>query len=66
MLFVETIDPYGPYGAKCIAEPPIIAVAPAIANALYDACGIRFEEAPINPGPGEKETDGKSEERQRR
>ena len=47
--FVETIDPFGPYGAKCIAEPPIISVAPAIANALYDACGIRFEEAPITP-----------------
>lgn len=47
--FIETIDPYGPYGAKCIAEPPIIAVAPAIANAIYDACGIRFEQAPITP-----------------
>lgn len=47
--FIETIDPYGPYGAKCIAEPPIIAVAPAIANALYDACGIRFEEVPVTP-----------------
>lgn len=47
--FIETIDPYGPYGAKCIAEPPIIAVAPAVANALYDAVGIRFEEAPITP-----------------
>ncbi len=47
--FVETIDPYGPYGAKCIAEPPIISVAPAIANALYDACGIRFDKAPITP-----------------
>ncbi len=47
--FVETIDPYGPYGAKCIAEPPIISIAPAIANALYDACGLRFTEAPITP-----------------
>lgn len=47
--FVETIDPYGPYGAKCIAEPPIISIAPAVANALYDACGVRFEHAPITP-----------------
>ena len=35
--FVETIDPYGPYGAKGLAEPPVIAVAPAICNAIYDA-----------------------------
>ena len=47
--FIETIDPYGPYGAKCIAEPPIISVAPAIANAIYDACGLRFEQIPITP-----------------
>jgi len=47
--FVETIDPYGPYGAKCIAEPPIIAVAPAVANALYDATGLRFNHAPVTP-----------------
>lgn len=47
--FIETVDPNGPYGAKCIAEPPIIAVAPAIANALYDACGIRFDRAPVTP-----------------
>ncbi|MCL1906051.1 MAG: molybdopterin-dependent oxidoreductase, partial [Clostridiales bacterium] len=48
--FVETIDPYGPYGAKCIAEPPIIAVAPAVANALFDATGSRFYHAPVTPG----------------
>lgn len=47
--FVETNDPYGPYGAKCIAEPPIIAVAPAVVNALYDATGIRFEQVPVTP-----------------
>ena len=47
--FVETLDPYGPYGAKCIAEPPVMAVAPAIANAIYDAAGIRLFDLPITP-----------------
>ena len=47
--FVETVDPYGPYGAKCIAEPPVISIAPAIANAIYDAVGVRFYDVPITP-----------------
>ena len=47
--FVGEDDPYGPYGAKCIAEPPVMAVAPAIANALYDACGVRLYEVPFTP-----------------
>ncbi len=47
--FVETNDPFGPYGAKGIGEPPIIAVAPAVANAIYNACGVRFREIPITP-----------------
>ncbi len=47
--FVETYDQYGPYGAKAIAEPPIIAMAPAISNAIYDAVGVRIHEAPITP-----------------
>ena len=59
--FVETVDPYGPYGAKCIAEPPIIAVAPAVANALYDATGIRFEQIPVTPAVMRK----KMQEKQR-
>ncbi len=47
--FVETIDLYGPYGAKGIGEPPIISVAPAVANAVYDACGMRHYDIPITP-----------------
>ena len=47
--FVETLDPYGPYGAKCIAEPPVMAVAPAIANAIYDAVGVRLFDLPMTP-----------------
>jgi CO/xanthine dehydrogenase Mo-binding subunit len=45
---VETIDPNGPYGAKGVAEPPIIAVSPAVANAVFDATGIRVRELPMN------------------
>ena len=45
----EPIDPTGPFGAKGIGEPSILGVAPAIANAVYDAIGIRFTEIPITP-----------------
>lgn len=47
--FVETVDPNGPYGAKGIGEPPIIAVAPAITNAIYNATGVRYTDIPITP-----------------
>ncbi len=46
---VETSDPYGPYGAKAVAEIPIDAMAPAIANAVADALGVRVREAPLTP-----------------
>lgn len=48
-ILVETYEPTGPYGAKAIAEIPINGVAPAIANAVYNAIGIRFRELPITP-----------------
>jgi 4-hydroxybenzoyl-CoA reductase subunit alpha len=48
-ILVETIDPEGPFGAKGIAESALIPVAPAIANAIYDAIGIRIKELPITP-----------------
>jgi CO/xanthine dehydrogenase Mo-binding subunit len=47
--FVEMPDPYGPFGAKSLGEITLVATAPAIANALYDAAGIRFKELPITP-----------------
>ena len=37
--FVETPDETGPYGARCIAEHPAIAIPPAILNAIFDAIG---------------------------
>ena len=37
----------GPYQIKGIGEPPINPVAPAIANAVFDACGVRIRDLPI-------------------
>jgi xanthine dehydrogenase molybdenum-binding subunit len=42
-------DPGGPWGAKGVGEDPIIAIGPAIANAVYDAIGVRFRHYPITP-----------------
>ncbi|HLC05638.1 MAG TPA: xanthine dehydrogenase family protein molybdopterin-binding subunit [Anaerolineales bacterium] len=47
--FVGKPDPNGPFGAKSIAEVSIVPVAPAIANAVYDAIGVRFTSLPITP-----------------
>ena len=44
---VETVDPEGPFGAKGVGEPAAAATAPAIANAIFDAVGIRIKELPI-------------------
>lgn len=40
---------FGPYGAKGVGEPPVIPVPPAIANAVFDAAGVRITELPITP-----------------
>lgn len=48
-VIVETIDPEGPYGAKGIGEPGCVPSAPAIANAVYNAVGIRIKTLPITP-----------------
>ncbi|HWK59981.1 MAG TPA: xanthine dehydrogenase family protein molybdopterin-binding subunit [Eoetvoesiella sp.] len=47
--FVETNDPIGPYGAKASSETAILMAAPAIANAVYDAVGVRIRDLPITP-----------------
>ena len=47
-IIVETDDPYGPFGAKGVGEPPYGVPAPAIANAIYNAVGVRFNEIPFN------------------
>jgi CO/xanthine dehydrogenase Mo-binding subunit len=46
-LVIETNDPAGPFGAKGIGEPGLVPTAPAIANAIYDAVGVRITELPI-------------------
>jgi len=47
--FVEHAYPWGPFGAKGLGETPIIAVAPAVTNAIQHACGIRLYEIPATP-----------------
>jgi CO/xanthine dehydrogenase Mo-binding subunit len=46
-ICVEVPDRNGPFGAKGIGESALIPVAPAIANAIYDAVGIRIKDLPI-------------------
>jgi CO/xanthine dehydrogenase Mo-binding subunit len=46
-IAVEVPDNNGPFGAKGIGESALIPVAPAIANAIYDACGVRIRDLPI-------------------
>lgn len=46
---VESIDPNGPLGAKGASETAILPGAPAIANAVYDAIGVRITDLPITP-----------------
>ncbi len=48
-LIVEEQEPKGPFGAKGVAEPPTVGIAPAIINAVYDAVGIRLTELPVRP-----------------
>jgi len=47
---VETNDPNGPFGAKEAGEGTIIPTASCIANAVYNAVGVRIRELPITPG----------------
>lgn len=47
--FVESMDPVGPHGAKASSETPILMAAPAIANAVFDAVGVRIRDLPITP-----------------
>ncbi|PWU04020.1 MAG: aldehyde oxidase [Terriglobia bacterium] len=48
-ILVETEEPLGPYGAKSVSEVPINGVAPAIANAIFHAVGVRIRKLPIRP-----------------
>jgi len=48
-IFIESNEPTGPFGAKSLSEPCLAVPAPAIANAIYNATGVRIRELPITP-----------------
>jgi len=49
VIFVQTDEPSGPFGAKSVAEISIDGVAPAIASAIHDATGVWMRELPYTP-----------------
>ncbi|MBP7693852.1 MAG: molybdopterin-dependent oxidoreductase, partial [Anaerolineales bacterium] len=48
-ILVPTYEPSGPFGAKAAAEIPLDGVAPAVANAVFDAVGVRLRDLPLTP-----------------
>jgi len=48
-IIVEKPEATGPYGAKGVGEAGTVPITPAIANAVYDAVGVRFRELPLTP-----------------
>ncbi len=46
---IEDPDPNGPFGAKEVGQGPLLPVPPAVANAVYNAVGVRIDEVPIMP-----------------
>lgn len=59
--YVEHEEPLGPYGARGVGEPLMVPGAPAIANAVYNAIGVRFTRMPITPDVVLKALRGKKE-----
>jgi putative selenate reductase molybdopterin-binding subunit len=49
VIFVQTDEPTGPFGAKSVAELPIDGVAPAVADAIHDATGVWLRQVPFTP-----------------
>jgi putative selenate reductase molybdopterin-binding subunit len=48
-IFVETLEPSHPFGAKAVAEIPLDGVAPAVGNAVLDAVGANVDDNPVTP-----------------
>src|SRR6266481_3610312 len=46
---IEEPDPHGPFGAKEVGQGPLLPIMPAVANAVYDAVGVRIDEIPVTP-----------------
>ena len=44
------VEPEGPFGAKGVGELPMTAMSPAIANAVYNAVGVRIKDLPVSKG----------------
>jgi 4-hydroxybenzoyl-CoA reductase subunit alpha len=49
VIVIETEDPEGPFGAKEVGEGPLAPIIPAVANAIWDAVGVRMHELPMTP-----------------
>ena len=49
VIFVQTEEPTGPFGAKSVAEIPMDGIAPALADAIHDATGVWMREVPFTP-----------------
>jgi CO/xanthine dehydrogenase Mo-binding subunit len=48
-ILIESGDGVGPFGAKGVGEPSVCSIAPAIANAVFDAIGVRIYDLPLTP-----------------
>jgi 4-hydroxybenzoyl-CoA reductase subunit alpha len=46
---IEEPDPAGPFGAKEVGQGPLLPIMPAVANAVFDAVGVRVDEIPVTP-----------------
>ena len=49
VYLIEDPDPNCPFGAKEVGQGPLLPVMPAVANAVFDAVGVRIDEVPITP-----------------
>jgi 4-hydroxybenzoyl-CoA reductase subunit alpha len=49
VIIVESDDPEGPFGAKECGEGALAPIIPAVANAIYDAVGVRVKRVPVDP-----------------
>ncbi|MFN2577791.1 MAG: xanthine dehydrogenase family protein molybdopterin-binding subunit [Pyrinomonadaceae bacterium] len=65
-FLIEDPDPNGPFGAKEVGQGPLLPVPPAVANAVYNAVGVRIDEVPITPEKVLKALREKSKGRDRR
>jgi 4-hydroxybenzoyl-CoA reductase subunit alpha len=57
---IEDPEPNGPFGAKEVGQGPLLPIMPALANAVYDAVGVRIDEVPVTPEKIVKALDDKA------